>query len=239
MNDQPKPASVDELFVCNKCGYAGGNSQHEGCNYFAAPAKPASVAEIVSVLRRWGNMEEIKDVPESLRRMAFADMRALADWIETQMKIQPRQPASVDEIVEREKWTRTSAICLNCRVIQHDQIDGICTTCNRLELRPISKRVAEIAFERIHNELFQSPSYRENCIAHITRACEEATEGARDENTAHQLRIAELEGYLQAATENNDRLRAEIQQLRQQLEQAKGYLSNSKSFGSKEKPAGN
>ena len=73
----------------------------------------------------------------------------------------------------------------------------------------------------------------------VSRACEEATEGARDENTAHQLRIAELEGYLQAATENNDRLRAEIQQLRQQLEQAKGYLSNSKSFGSKEKPAGN
>ena len=51
----------------------------------------------------------------------------------------------------------------------------------------------------------------------VSRACEEATEGARDENTAHQLRIAELEGYLQAATENNDRLRAEIQQLRQQV----------------------
>ena len=84
-HDQPKPASVAELFVCNKCGYAGGNSQHEGCNYFAAPTKPVSVYEIVSVLRRWGDMEEIKDVPESLRRMAFADMRALADWIETQM----------------------------------------------------------------------------------------------------------------------------------------------------------
>ena len=28
-------------------------------------------------------MEEIKDMPESLRRMAFSDMRALADWIET------------------------------------------------------------------------------------------------------------------------------------------------------------
>ena len=47
--------------------------------------KPASVEEIVSVLRRWGNMEALEDVPESLRRMAFADMRALADWIETQM----------------------------------------------------------------------------------------------------------------------------------------------------------
>ena len=107
-HDQPKPASVAELFVCNKCGYAGGNSQHEGCNYFAAPTKPSSVAEIV----------------------------------------------------EREKWTRTSAICLNCRVIQHNQIDGICMTCNRRELHPISKR-KEIV--EAHNDA-------------ITRVVEEAME---------------------------------------------------------------
>ena len=56
----------------------------------SAEPKPGSVAEIVSVLRRWGGMEEIEDVPESLKRMAFSDMLALADWMENSLAMKKR-----------------------------------------------------------------------------------------------------------------------------------------------------
>jgi hypothetical protein len=31
------------------------------------------------------------------------------------------------------------AICVNCGVIQHEQLDGICTTCNRAELKNLTE----------------------------------------------------------------------------------------------------
>jgi hypothetical protein len=44
--------AAPDLYVCNKCGYAGPLQKHPGCRYFAAYAPPLAAA----IARDWDEM---------------------------------------------------------------------------------------------------------------------------------------------------------------------------------------
>ncbi|SRR6266576_1638431 len=44
---------------------------------------------------------------------------------------------------EQQEWDKNSAICYNCGVIQHYQLDAICVTCQQRALEAIPKKLRD------------------------------------------------------------------------------------------------